>query len=120
MVRGSSLSGSGVGTRVQLVPSGEGHTAGQLLDLLDVLVGNRAADAGDDVAVAVLVGNDGVHVALDDHHAVGAADGVAREVEAVEGGAFVEEGQLLFSISRKFHEQEVQGAEANLKNAIAE
>src|SRR5690348_9192470 len=55
----------------------ERDTARELLDLLDVLVGDRATDAGDDVAEAILMRDECVHVAFDDHHLASAADALA-------------------------------------------
>ena len=70
---------------------GERHAARQLLDLADVLLGDRAADAGHHVAKAVLMRQHHIHIALDDHHAVAALDALARQVEPVERRALVEE-----------------------------
>src|SRR5260221_704621 len=69
-------------------------TARQLLDLLDVFVGDGAADAGHDIAVAVLMQHDGIQVALDDDDAVVATNGVAREVQPEERRALIEEDGL--------------------------
>ena len=59
----------------------------------DLLGGEGRAERGDGLAVAALVHHDDVDVALDDDGSLGAAHGLAGEVEAEQGLAFgVEQG----------------------------
>src|SRR5579859_1184576 len=42
----------------------------------------------------MLVRDERIHIALDDHHLPGAADALARQIQAIERGTLVEDGRL--------------------------
>ena len=67
--------------------------AGERPELANLAFGERRSHRGYHVAVAVLVGGDYVHIALNHDAGVGVPDGGAREMQAVERVALVKHGR---------------------------
>ncbi len=85
--------------RVALLPGGirvqrQDDAAGEALEQVQLVLGQGRAHGGDRVGEACLVQGDHVQVALDDHHLVFRADGLARLVQPIEQAALVEEDGL--------------------------
>ena len=67
--------------------------AGERPELADLAFGERRSHRRYHVAVAVLMGGDYVHIALNHNARVGVPDGGAREMQAVERVALVKHGR---------------------------